>query len=826
MPTTEDAKHTPGLGQLRTLFAGPPRQFGILPFWTWNDALEESELLRQIHEMHAAGFGGFVPMPDLGLSRDTGYLAEEYFRLLRLCVQEAASLGMIVILYDEGCYPSGSAQGRVVANNPDHAARCLFHVDKRVTGPARGHWRPNPGRALCDELVSVIAARETGDGSLDPDSLALMTPAEHEVVPYDLPEGDWLLIACWQGYSGGTIRGVFAEEDDGHALAPAAGDILNPDAVASFLHITHDAYYEHLSDYFGSTIVAMFTDEPGPLGRAPKRRGGPQPFTRGFQEDVQQHWDDDVARWLPTLWYDVGPRTDEFRQAYQRAVHERLERVFYRAQSEWCVAHGIVLTGHPSASDEIEALRAFGWPGQDMVWRYVVPDSPTALEGNYSVGPKCAGSIAALTGAERNISELFGAYGWRLSLDETKWLFDWHLARGTNLFVTGSFKYSARGRRAYNSEPAIGMHNVWWPYYDTVAGYVRRLGWMLTQGREVADVAILTDPSRVAWQAAKELYRNQIGFVYIEPYWLEQGHLDGAQLVIGQQRFSAVVCDPGDVSAGSGDSLLRAFAAAGGLVVRDWDPNSLVHTLDAHAERDVIWSGADALRALHRRVGNIDLYLLVNEGEDRIEGDLSLRACGALEIWDPLDGVTIPWPSRDQNGRTLTRVSLERRQGLVVAVDPTGSPDDSIPFPDVPGDALLDVAGLWTVHDTESQPVSAPAPGDWAHAPGLETFSGTLCYRTEVDVPAGAESKTLFLDLGQVGDIAEVRVNGDRGGVRCWAPYVVNLTGACQTGRNSLEIRITNSIANERDGLQLPSGLIGPIRLRSSATVPPLSRHS
>jgi hypothetical protein len=54
-------------------------------------------------------------------------------------------------------------------------------------------------------------------------------------------------------------------------MAPPAGDLLNPQAVASFLHHTHDQYYAHLKDHFGRTVVAMFTDEPMVLGRDAKR---------------------------------------------------------------------------------------------------------------------------------------------------------------------------------------------------------------------------------------------------------------------------------------------------------------------------------------------------------------------------------------------------------------------------------------------------------------------------------------------------------------------------------------------------------------------------
>jgi len=220
---------------LSQTFANPPREFGTLPFWFWNDDLEEAELLRQIQEFHTKGFGGFLIHPRVGLARRVGYLTDEYFRLVRLVVEEAARLEMKVVLYDEGSYPSGSAAGQVVATDPTYAARCLIAQQQSITGPAQGYWHPNPGRGLSDELIGVVVGREIAPQVLDPATLTVLPVQAPALVRYDLPAGEWRLIALWHVYSGGTIRGVFAEADDQHALAPAAGDLLNPDAVACFL---------------------------------------------------------------------------------------------------------------------------------------------------------------------------------------------------------------------------------------------------------------------------------------------------------------------------------------------------------------------------------------------------------------------------------------------------------------------------------------------------------------------------------------------------------------------------------------------------------------
>ncbi len=804
------------VARARKEFANPPTEYGLMPFWFWNDDLDEETLIDQIREFHAKGFGGFIPHARVGLSRRVGYLTDEYFRLLRLCVTEAARMGMKVVLYDEGSYPSGSAQGRVVAENPDYAARCLIHTDLVVTGPTSGYWRPNASRAVKDQLLCVILARQTASGGLDPETLTLLEADENEVVAYDVGEGTWRLVACWHVFSGGTIRGVFPEEEDGHALAPAAGDILNPDAVAAFLRLTHDAFYERLEPFFGDPIVAMFTDEPNMLGRHPLRGPDPVPYTDGFLNDLAGSWDHDARLWLPALWHDCGEQGAAFRAAYARTLDERLARVFYGAQHDWCEAHGIALTGHPAMSDDMVSLRYFQWPGQDMVWRYVEPGKPTALEGDHSVAAKGPGSVAALDNRPRNTSEVLGAYGWNLTLDETKWLFDWHLVRGNNTFFPHACFYSIRGRRAFESEPDIGVHNVWWPYFGLIGDYVRRASWLLSDGVQVNEVAVLTDPHAMAWRAAKVLYQNQIGFVYTDDDALAGATLDGHVLQLGSQRIKAIVVDPPTAGGPAARRALAAFQQAGGLVITEWSEEDLASRLIEGIDADLIWSGAPSLRTLHYRRSGLDLWLLVNEGEIAIDGDVSVRGQGALELWDPLTGETRGCEAQRAGGRITTAVRLERRQALALVLNNSAESLPLSPARPVPGDIVAKISSAWTTESPSGERIDLIAPADWAQQAGWEIYSGTVIYRTEFTLSEDEAKSAALLDLGDVGDIADVTLNDVAVGVQAWAPYVFGIAGGRRAGRNVLEIRVTNSMDNAYNGSQRPSGLLGPVVLRAS----------
>ena len=210
----------------------------------------------------------------------------------------------------------------------------------------------------------------------------------------------------------------------------------------------------------------------------------------------------------------------------------------------------------------------------------------------------------------------------------------------------------------------------------------------------------------------------------------------------------------------------------------------------------------------------MDLYLLVNEGEDALEGALSLRSCGALELWDPMDGSVRPWPAEVEGGRLNARLRIERRQLLVLCVDPARTPDTRAEVPPLPGEALMEIAGPWQAAGPDGKPCSAPCPGDWAREREWETFSGTLRFSTRFRLPAGCPDGPLFLDLGRVGDIAQVALGGRPIGARAWAPYVFELGPLARGGEHVLQVSVTNSMANAYEGLQMPSGLLGPVTVR------------
>jgi hypothetical protein len=92
--------------------------------------------------------------------------------------------------------------------------------------------------------------------------------------------------------------------------------------------------------------------------------------------------------------------------------------------------------------------------------------------------------------------------------------------------------------------------------------------------------------------------------------------------------------------------------------------------------------------------------------------------------------------------------------------------------------------------------------------PGVKYFSGTATYSRSLEVPAAmiGAGKRVYLDLGRVEVVAQVRINGRDFGTLWKEPYRLDVTGAVHAGANALEVRVTDLWPNRLIGdEQLPA---------------------
>jgi len=243
---------------------------------------------------------------------------------------------------------------------------------------------------------------------------------------------------------------------------------------------------------------------------------------------------------------------------------------------------------------------------------------------------------------------------------------------------------------------------------------------------------------------------------------------------------------------------------------------------------------------VHRRLSDGDLYFVDNRTDRSEAVEASFRVTGkAPELWHADTGKTEPASYTIADGRTSVPLTLEP-WGTVFVVFRKPTSVMSHQLPKVAQTSLSNVDGPWTVSfqpDLGAPPsITLNSLASWSENSdtGVKYFSGTGTYTKTIQAPADWFKKGahLWIDLGDVKNLAEVTVNGKKLGVVWHTPYRVDATVALKPGANEVVIKVTNSWVNRLIGDQqpgatkytfadvkpykanstlLPSGLLGPV---------------
>jgi hypothetical protein len=219
----------------------------------------------------------------------------------------------------------------------------------------------------------------------------------------------------------------------------------------------------------------------------------------------------------------------------------------------------------------------------------------------------------------------------------------------------------------------------------------------------------------------------------------------------------------------------------------------------------------DMISGIHRTTGREEVFFLASDRPEAHRQEISFRiAHGAPEIWHPYhqtrqraSGV------RHENGRTIVTLDFEPDDAFFVVFPQKPSTEKVITAPPERPPALQALNGPWTVEFQKNR--GAPAQVELGQLVDLKEhpddnikfFSGTATYRSTFNfapAEAGKKASRIFLDLGQVEVVAEVRLNGKDLGILWKYPYQTDITDAVQPGSNALEVRVTNLWPNRLIG--------------------------
>lgn len=465
------------------------------------------------------------------------------------------------------------------------------------------------------------------------------------------------------------------------------------------------------------------------------------------------------------------------------------------------------------------------------------------------------------------VCEVFGAYGWQEGLKLMKWLTDHICVRGVNFFIPHAFSPKFPDPDCPPHFYARGA-NPQWRYFHLWSAYTNRLCHLLSGGRHVASVAVLYH-GEAEWagdyepfeKVVKTLAKAQIDCDVLPADILTDDNivvLDTEKFQIYQENYNAMIvpysqnlpwkllkmlntmadyripvifikgypmgsCDAGQQS----ELLLKQLRENKSCLVKQ--NSELTECLTEMDIWDVkVNTKEPDMRCYHYVQNEGDIYFFTNEGiRKAIRTQVIFRRNEVPVCYHPMDDKIYEINWRREGKTIIIDLYLEPYESMFILF--LKKELDGI----FPGKRLdpscfqrqLPIDGSWEVSKAQAEEYpnfrlepKVKGLGNIAVPDVLPNFSGTLLYRVSFlfnDDPQGL----LLLDLGEVYEIASVRLNEKDIGVRISPPYYLNITGMVQKGNNVLEVEVTNTLAKKihdvfsRAMAQEPSGLLGPVRI-------------
>ena len=576
-----------------------------IPFWSWNDKLEDEKLSDQIDFMKENGIGGFFMHARAGLK--TPYLSDEWFDRIRFCAKKAAKEGMQAWAYDENGWPSGFVGGK-----------------------------------LLEEKENLENFLQYSVGEYDKTAL----------VSYDL-SGD-TLIRIKDGKGAENCLNVYKR------TAVSSVDILDEKVVRKFIENTHELYKKKLGKDF-SLLSGFFTDEPQYCQRG-------IPFPHVIKDEYQKLYGIDVLEGLGLLFVRKdGYKL--FRYRYYKLCQSLMLNSFAKQIYEWCDKNGVKLTGHYIEERSLfqQMLCCAGImpfyeyehiPGIDWLCnRYLSVVLARQL-----------GSVCAQLGKKDALSETFAMTGWDASPKELKSIAEFQYIYGVNKTCQHLLPYSEYGERKNDHPAHFTPLNPWVKQaFGKFNGYFDKLGGILRQGEEFVNVAVLQtirsaymnyqhfdrssvkelDDSFIG--VSERLAKAGIGFNYLDETLLAKyGFAENGKIGCGKREYRYLVVPKCYTIDATTEKLLRKFVTSGGKILFTSDIPDTVEALPfdlSYLKSNVTFSeiakdqpysldcGTGAVYPAFYRYKGFDLLILVNI-DNSVTAEGRFTANGVISEYD------------------------------------------------------------------------------------------------------------------------------------------------------------------------------------------------
>jgi hypothetical protein len=702
---------------------------------------------------------------------------------------------------------------------------------------------------------------------------------------WDAPEGEWIIMRT------------------GMVPTRAKNSPATPEATGLEIDKISDKHLQYHFDSFLGKIMERIPAEDRKSFKiviADSYETGSVNFTDDFIEQFKEAYDYDPVPFIPAYYGHVIAdidKSERFLWDVRRLVADRIAYGYMKGLTEVCAKHGLQTWG--------EDYGDWGFPGEFLNY-----GGQTALvagefwDGDYSRVDIRSGASAAHTYNKKEVAaESFtgGSSYYARYPAALKRFGDWAFSEGVNqnilhVYVQQADETHFPGRDEWYGQ-AFNRKNTWFSQIDMFVTYLKRCGYMLQQGLNVADIAFFIGedtPRNGGFRFLDVPKGYQYDFINSEVIVRDATVKNGLITLPHGTAYRVLVLPPLETMRPAMIEKLSELVEAGAVIVGH--PPKTSPSLQNYPEADKrvkelsdkMWGDAAgvkrrdygkgiifqdvtlpevfaALKVIpdcglgekdnvlysHRTLPDgADVYFVFNQTDDAYSFSPVFREGKGRqpELWDPVQGVMRKLPAYENQGdATLVPLRLEKHESVFIVFREKGNPQSKDLAANFPGmQTVTELNSAWeasfnsdAIHRGPSEPVVFTELSDWKTNadPRIKFYSGTAIYKNKFTIPANAASQDLYLDLGSVGMLAKVKVNGQYVGGVWTAPYRINISKQAKAGENQLEIEVVNTWVNrligdrqfpeqeritssrytrlDKESQMQSSGLMGPVKVVS-----------
>ncbi len=558
--------------------------------------------------------------------------------------------------------------------------------------------------------------------------------------------------------------------------------------------------------------------------------------------------------------------TERFLQDYRQTISDLIEHNYFEHFNTLChrlgvASHAEVIyggTGYPPL-DVLKTNKYVDVPMFEF-WAGLEPESGLI---NYSPVSRATSDLpmqaANLYGKQIVPAEAYTGYA---NYSESPWdlkLFgDRAFCSGVNEMVLHSYVHQPDGRKPGTTLGPFGQtfnrHNPWWDYTSQWFNYHARVQYMLQQGTTNADLLCFTgdriyDLWSPAWeQELPDGFTMQkcnsdilLHHAKVKDGWIQLDNgisyrllllpddkgmeLSTLQQIAKLVKEGAIVTGPKPthtlsmLNAKENDSALAVLADklwgaddGSGKHLHTFGKGRVYggHSLDEVFVKEALQPDfatddmeAHPLLWIHKKIGENDLWFVVNQEDREVTRQCFFRATGSTpQIWNPQYGTV--------SNAAAFKVT-EETTSISVTFPPKGSlfflfgqsEDPSLPIYGKPKVSwtLADFSGTISFQDLpDKAPVTITGfkPYQDFEDPDIKYYSGKTTYTIHFDLHDSIANKDiLFLSLGKTDDAYEVILNDQLLGAAVFPNHRFQVTSLVKSGANTLEVNVGNSYRNK-----------------------------